>query len=372
MIHLNWNCIIIGADTLMNKVYKMKVASLEKNKLIKIKYKNLPKIKNDECLVKVKFSGICSSDIQRGFFKGAYYYPLIMGHEFSGIIHKVGKKVKNFKEGDKVGVFPLLPCFKCKQCAIEKYVRCEKYKYYGSRNDGGFSEYVSVKNWNLISSKKLDLFQLSILEPFAVCLHAIKLLNIKKNKEGSICIIGSGYLGLIISEILKKIYNHKKVFQIDRNKFKLKFSTKNNKKNFLIKGNKEFSKFSKNNKFNIVIEATGNHEMVSNSIDLTAEGGKCLWMGNIDKDLYLSKKKVSSILRKEIQIIGSWNSDYKTTNTKDDWKNSVKFLSSNKFNLKKFITKFIKLDALPRTLNKMYLHKSGTKKLNYVKYIVKL
>ena len=71
--------------------------------------------------------------------------------------------------------------------------------------------------------------------------------------------------------------------------------------------------------------------MVSRSIDLVSEGGKCLWMGNIDKDLTLSKKRVSSILRKEIQIIGCWNSDFKTTNKIDDWKESIIFSKSIKY-----------------------------------------
>jgi threonine dehydrogenase-like Zn-dependent dehydrogenase len=343
----------------------------ELNFEIEIKYIDIPQVKDDECLVKIKYVGICSSDIQRGFFNSAYFYPLIMGHEVSGVICKVGKKVKNFRKGDEVGVFPLLPCFKCTECKVEKYVRCHSYQYYGSRNNGGFAEYLSIKSWNLILNKKLNLFKLSTLEPVSVCLHAIKHLNIDRNYKKTICIIGAGYLGLIISDILSKILGKKNVYQIDRNNFKLKLSKKNNKKNFLIKNKTKFLKFNKINKFDIVIEATGDSEMMSNSIDLTAEGGKCLWMGNINKDLHLSKKKVSSILRKEIQIVGSWNSDYKTSNIKDDWKSSIKFLTEYKLNLKKFITRFIKLDELPKILNKMYLHKSGKRKLNYIKFILK-
>ena len=58
----------------------------------------------------------CSSDIYRAFDKGAYFYPLIMGHEISGQIVKVGEKVKSFNIRDKVSIFPLLPCFKCNSC----------------------------------------------------------------------------------------------------------------------------------------------------------------------------------------------------------------------------------------------------------------
>ena len=350
----------------------MKASVLEKNKIINLRYLKIPEIQEDECLVKIKYAGLCSSDIQRGFFNSSYFYPLIMGHEISGIIERVGRKVKGFKKGDNVGIFPLLPCFKCKECKKEKYVRCTSYKYYGSRNNGGFAEYLSIKSWNLIKNNSLNLFELSTLEPFSVCLHAIKALSLNKRRREKICIIGAGYLGLIISEILSKLYKSKTVYQIDRNKFKLDISKKNNEKNYLIKNNDDFKKFNEKNNFDIVIEATGSSEMVSKSIDLVSEGGKCLWMGNIDKDLILNKKKVSSILRKEIKIIGSWNSDFKTTKKKDDWKESIVLLKKYKIRMSKFVTKFIKLNDIKKTFTKMYLHKLRNKNHNYIKYIVKL
>ena len=112
---------------------------------------------------------------------------------------------------------------------------------------------MSIKSWNLIKNDNLNLFELSTLEPFSVCLHAVKSLSLDKKKE-TICIIGAGYLGLIISEILSKLYKRKTVYQIDRNKFKLDISKKNNKKNFLIKNDGDFVKFDKKNKFDIVLK----------------------------------------------------------------------------------------------------------------------
>jgi len=350
----------------------MKAAVLESNKKITLKDVKIPNIKQDECLIKIKFAGICSSDIQRGFFNGAYFYPLIMGHELSGIVEKIGKKVKDFNKGDQVGVFPLLPCKRCKECKKEQFVRCSSYKYYGSRNNGGFAEFLAVKEWNLIKNKNLNLFQLSVLEPFSVCLHAIKLLNLNKKNKKKICIIGAGYLGLIISEILSKTYNSNYVYQIDRNKFKLNHSRSYNKKNFLIKTHNDFLKFNKKNTFDIVIEATGNYDMISKSIDLVSAGGKCVWMGNINQDLKLSRKKVSAILRKEISIFGTWNSNFKTTKISDDWKESIKIINKYKIDIEKLITQFIKLSSFRDIMSKMYSHKNQKKNFDYIKFIVQL
>ena len=177
---------------------------------------------------------------------------------------------------------------------------------------------------------------------------------------------------MIISEILSKTYNSNYVYQIDRNEFKLSHSRSHNKKNFLIKTNNDFLKFNKKNKFDIVIEATGNYDMISKSIDLVSEGGQCIWMGNINQDLNLSKKKFSAILRKEISIFGTWNSNFKTTKISDDWKESINIISKYKIDIEKLITKFIKLSSLRDIMSKMYSHKNRKKKLDYIKFIVQL
>ena len=90
----------------------------------------------NETLIKIMAAGICGSDISRVFDKGAYHYPIILGHEFAGVDEKTGRKAV---------IFPLLPCMKCAMCSIGEYVCCENYDYYGSRRDGGFAEYLGKK-----------------------------------------------------------------------------------------------------------------------------------------------------------------------------------------------------------------------------------
>ncbi len=136
-----------------------------------------PALKPGEVLVQVKAAGICGSDIPRIYQNGAHVHPLIPGHEFSGVVAEVGANVKDFKPGDKivtltavdtcevaevgagvdtawlgqrVGVFPLIPCMACAPCQKEHYEMCRQYRYIGSRQDGAFAEYVAVPVWNLL------------------------------------------------------------------------------------------------------------------------------------------------------------------------------------------------------------------------------
>lgn len=103
--------------------------------------------KDDEVLVEVKSCGVCGSDIDRVYKKGTYHFPTVIGHEFSG---KVVYDPKNELTGKKAVIFPLLPCFGCESCKKGSYATCENYDYYGSRRDGGMTEYIAVKRWNIV------------------------------------------------------------------------------------------------------------------------------------------------------------------------------------------------------------------------------
>ena len=100
-----------------------------------------------EVLMKVRACGICGSDIPRIFKKGTYHFPTIPGHEFAGEIVDADNKELI---GKRAAVFPLIPCRQCAACETGNYAQCSHYDYYGSRRDGGFAEYIAVKEWNLV------------------------------------------------------------------------------------------------------------------------------------------------------------------------------------------------------------------------------
>ena len=164
----------------------MLALSLIKNKIFKYKNLNLPKkINQNKCRIKIKYSGICSSDIPRAFENKSYYYPIVLGHEFSGTIVSFGKNVKTFKVGDEVTAYPLIPKKKI-DTNLErqgKYNLCENYSYLGSRENGSFCEYLDVYEWNLYKIKKgLSLKLASIQEPTAVAFNVAEKINKKKKK----------------------------------------------------------------------------------------------------------------------------------------------------------------------------------------------
>ncbi|MHA1802971.1 MAG: zinc-dependent alcohol dehydrogenase [Promethearchaeota archaeon] len=143
----------------------------------------------DEALVKVHYCGICGTDVSNFKYK-IYQVPLIMGHEFSGEIIKVGENLKDFHEGDRVvGI---------------NIVREKGYgdtKALGIMVDGAFAEYVSVpRDFLFHVPENASLQECTLIESYAVAIRALKLSNIQENER--ILIIGGGNIGLTTLDTL--------------------------------------------------------------------------------------------------------------------------------------------------------------------------
>ena len=170
----------------------MKCANLHGINDLRYEDMPMPVCEEDEVLVAVKCCGICGSDIPRVYTKGTYHFPTVIGHEFAG---KVVYDSKKELEGKKVAVFPLLPCFACDSCKEGNYATCENYDYYGSRRNGGMSEYLAVKRWNLLTvPENVSYHEAAMCEPVSVARHAICKLNIQQGDR--LLISGAGPIGI--------------------------------------------------------------------------------------------------------------------------------------------------------------------------------
>lgn len=304
----------------------MKALVLEADR--KLEYKEIPSPETGtarQVLVKVKYSGICGSDIHRGFEGGAYHYPLVMGHEFSGIVEK-SPADSRFTKGDPVVVFPLLPCRKCIPCQTGDFAQCTDYNYYGSRRDGGFAKYVYVPEENLFPVPEgVSLVHAAMTEPCAVALHGVRKLSIKAGDIGAV--YGGGPIGNITAQWMR-ISGCRKVFVIDIDENKLEtarqmgFETINSKQIDPVTGILKKTEGSGADK---VVEACGLPVTFRQAILSAARLGEIVFMGNINGDFILNQKDFSGILRKELTIRGTWNSKV-TPYGKDEWTTVLSYM----------------------------------------------
>jgi len=294
-----------------------------------------------EVVVSVKATGICGSDISRIYKSGTYSYPLIPGHEFSGIVTEIGEGVEKDWIGKRVGIFPLIPCQECKPCIQKKYEMCRNYNYLGSRKDGGFAEKVKVPVWNLLKlPDEVSYVQAAMLEPMSVAVHAMKSIDLKDNNR--VAIYGLGTIGLFLLMFLKErgisdvIVIGNKDIQKDQ---ALRFGVL--EECFFDSRTGDATEWLEcmnvDREIDVFFECVGRNEIVSEVVNYTGPGGKIVIIGNPASDMTLDKQTYWKILRNQLTIIGTWNSSYCQCN-ENDWQYVLDKLKNGRIHPEYMIT----------------------------------
>jgi len=336
----------------------------------------LPKIKKREALVRVRACGICSSDIARVMEKGTYSFPLIPGHELSGEVTEIKgefsslkeeTKSVNLKNGDRVVVVPLLPCHKCPHCQIGEYNLCDDYDYMGSRCNGGFAEYVKVSQENLIKIPSgVSFEEAALTEPTSVALHALR--QAKMGVGDKIAILGTGSIGIILAQ-WARILGASEVYLIDVREDKLRVAQEYGFTE-VINASKEDTVKSILEKtgqrgVDVSIEAAGNPITFRQSIQIARKGGKVVFLGNMTGEVTLPDELVSSILRKELTMYGTWNSRF-THLPRNEWAATLCFMKVGKLRVKPLITHRFELKEAEEAFQMMYQGKEFFNKVIFV------
>jgi L-iditol 2-dehydrogenase len=120
----------------------VKAAVLHRQGEIRYEEVEIPGIAGNEILVRVKATGICGSDIPRVLGTAAHFYPIVLGHEFSGEVVEVGPDVTSVAVGERVAVAPLVPCNRCRDCAKGDYSvsQLHVHRFTGTGRLGGVCE----------------------------------------------------------------------------------------------------------------------------------------------------------------------------------------------------------------------------------------
>lgn len=356
----------------------MKSLTLVRNAVFKLVESAVPVLEADECLVQVSHAGICASDFPRTFDGGAYHYPLVLGHEFSGTVIELGSSCSTDLLGKRVAVFPLLPCRNCQMCSKSDFVKCKAYGYYGSRTDGGLSELIAVKSWNLFSiPDEISLADAALIEPVSVSVHAISRAQAEieaRLKDGGChaAIFGAGFLGLVSAAVLRMRFPTLEIDVFDRNAEKEVFLKGLNVGFNVVREEADWeSRIGVGNQFDLAFEMTGAPGVLSRAIQLVAPGGSIILVGNPSSDFILKKSVASLILRKELRLEGSWNSSFRPDKGQDDWEESLRLLQSGLLP-SSFVSHHSGLEELPDMMSKVWGHKQRSSNFPAVKLLARV
>ncbi len=310
----------------------------------------MPQVGTGEVLLRVMAAGVCGSDIPRIFTKGTYHFPTIPGHEFAGQIVESDDPALL---GRKAAVFPLLPCRKCAACQVGEYVKCENYDYYGSRRDGAFAEYLAVDKRNLVLlDDSISYAEASLMEPAAVARAAVRRMQIGLGDR--VVIFGAGPIGLMAAEWAVKA-GAGLVRVVDISEEKLEFAR-----------SLGFEAYDpdRDGPCHCALEGTGASSALNNAVKALLPNGRLVLMGNPFGDMTLERGVYSEILRREITMLGTWNSSY--NDRVNDWKAVAEAMREGSMSFEPLITHRFPLCDCNRALEMMRDKKEFFTKVTFV------
>lgn len=188
----------------------MKTARLFGPKDIRIVDIPIPKVGDNDVLVKVKNVGICGTDYtiytgESSFVKdSSISFPMTLGHEWSGLVEDVGKNVRKFKPGDRVTGDGSVSCGICYECLCGRYLYCENLRCVGTLKtwDGAYAEYILMPErcvYDIPDGVSYE--DAALIEPVATALYSVERADIKM---GEIVLVqGTGPIGLAAVQLAK-------------------------------------------------------------------------------------------------------------------------------------------------------------------------
>jgi 2-desacetyl-2-hydroxyethyl bacteriochlorophyllide A dehydrogenase len=275
----------------------MRALVVEKPGKAAVRAMPIPPAGKRELRIKVHAAGICGTDVH--IFKGEYLgsYPVIPGHEFSGLVEEAGEETGRIRPGDFVAVEPNISCGNCEACLNNRQNFCENWKAVGVTLPGGFAEYVVVPEKAAFNVGKLPPLTALFVEPLSCVLHGVERARIRAGDR--VLILGAGPIGILLSQTIQ--LQGAGVTQVDRNEARLKTAEQYGAKVF-----SSLEGFAKD-AYDVVVDASGSKFLMEKSIDLVRKGGTVLLFGVPRRDEKL-ELPAFTIFEKGLTLLSSYTS----------------------------------------------------------------
>ena len=296
-----------------------------------------------EALVRVHRASICGSDVGLYDFSPAYAgfakLPIIPGHEFAGEVAELGESTSGFHVGERVVAESVLTCGACAHCTSGRSNLCINFRIFGIHVNGGFSEYVSVPAKHLHHMRgKLSFEQAAIIEPLAVCCHAINEVA-KVNPTDIVVVLGPGPIGLLAAQVARAKgcrdivisgidVDEKRLAIASNLGFRAVNSSKENLVEAVLKSTRDIGA-------DVVAVAAGSGQALTQACDCVRKGGKILNIAIYPKPVELT---VTNLVRREISVLGTFGSTWK------NYEEAMDLAADNRVALQSLVTHSFPID----------------------------
>lgn len=292
----------------------------------------VPEIRDDQVLLKILYVGICGSDIQ--MYHGLHKYmtfPVVIGHELSAEIVKVGKAVEGYAEQDLVTVEPQVFCGECYPCQTGRFNVCEKLKVLGVHADGFLSQFAAVDAKYLHRCEKdMDPQQVALVEPLAVGVGSVK--RAANYQGANVLVVGAGTIGNMAAQAAKAL-GAAKVMVSDINPKKLALALEcgiDVAVNVAEQNLKEaIAEHFGTRKADIIIDAAATKPGFQSILEVARPNSTIVVTGNFKAPLEIEMPRIQ---RQEINLLGHM------MYVREDFADAIRFIREGKIHTQGFIT----------------------------------
>ncbi|AXI10431.1 butanediol dehydrogenase [Oceanobacillus zhaokaii] len=327
----------------------MKAAVIYGEKDVRIEDVEVAEVTKGKVKVKVAWTGICGSDLHAYHHGLGVAYeehaiskrkvPLVLGHEFSGTVTEVGEGVTNVSIGDNVAIEPILYCGACEYCRKGDYNLCEvsNVGFLGLSDDGGFAEFAvaDAKHFHKLP-ETMSLEEGALVEPTAVAFHAVRNSGLKVGESAAI--FGAGPIGLLLL-LCAKAAGAAETFVVDISQERLEKAKELGATHVInpMEENAEEKIMAITGKgVEVAFEAAGAQPTFTSALAALRKKGTLLVVAGFSKEVSIDP---NALLFKEAKIEFSlaYANDFPTV---------IKSIAEGKLDVRKVITRRIKLDEL--------------------------
>lgn len=325
----------------------MESVVIKKPKEIFVMEKEIPEPGPGEVLIQVMASGICGTDLH--IYRGEYLgdYPVIPGHEFSGVVTATGSQVTRFNLGDRVAVEPNIACDNCSHCLNNRQNFCLNWQAIGVTLPGGMEEYVTVPEKAVFSIGNLPYEQAAFMEPLSCVVHGVERAHI--DLADKVAILGAGPIGDLILQ-MACLQGAADITLLENNPGRAELACQ-------LGADQVVNRMEdlQLNAYDVVIDATGVISVMNRAIDFARHGGIVLLFGvpPSGKNLEFEAFK---IFQKGLTLLSSY------TSVRNSFQ-AVSLLQTGQVQVEPLISHRLPLKELPRALEMIEGHDPAVKKV---------
>jgi len=249
-----------------------------------------------EVLLRIAACGICGSELEA--FKNRSprrVPPLVMGHEFCGVVEEAGSGVRSLLPGQRVVSHSLFGCGRCVRCARGDSHLCARRQLFGMNRAGGFAEYVSVPEQCLVGwPDTLSSEAASLAEPLANGVHVVGLT--REINPGIVVIIGAGPIGLLCQQAFQCL-SSADVVVADLIRERLDVARRLGAKHIVDSRHEslleEVLKLTDGEGADVLVDAVGSRLSKRQSLAATRPGGTTVWIGLHENTVTIDSHEVT-------------------------------------------------------------------------------